>query len=202
MNSSQLPTLNGIRVMSLGWVILGHFILIFILSSDNPLYALYRSENLLIQAITNGTPSVDSFFVMGGMLVMLGGLKALDKHNGNPYKDVKFWSLYYLHRLIRLWPTLLLTLLFIVGIYPNLAPFFYSPVYTSDNPESLTALCSGSKWLSAAFFYNNLVNDPVHVCMGELNFVNTGGAGQLSKSISSRKRFQSQQSRNYDFTAL
>ncbi len=164
VDPSQLPVLNGMRVMSLGWVILGHSLLILLYSSDNPLYLFYRSENLLIQVITNGTPSVDSFFVMGGMLVMFGGLKTLDKHNGNPYRDVKFWLLYYLHRLIRLWPTLLLTILFAVGIYPNLAPLFYSPLYSSDNPSNFAVACTGSKWLSAAFFYNNL-DDPEHACL-------------------------------------
>ena len=78
-NPNQLPVLNGIRVLSLGWVIIGHTLLLQTFVMDNFLYLYERSSNLLFQTVVNGTPSVDTFFVMSGLLVMLGTMKTLDK---------------------------------------------------------------------------------------------------------------------------
>ncbi len=163
--NNPLMALNAIRVLSLGWVITGHSLLILLFLMDNPLYPIYNSKHLLFQSVVNGTPSVDTFFVMGGMLVMLGTMKSLDKHH-KQNGDVKFWVLFYSHRLIRLWPTILLTILFAVGIYPNLAALFYSPTYQNNIVDtSVSGACSGTKWLATAFFYNNIYN-PETACIG------------------------------------
>jgi len=73
--------------------------------------------------------------------------------------------MFYVHRLIRLWPTLLLTILFIVGMIPQFSQLFYSSLYINDAPTSMVSLCRGSKWMSAAFFYSNIY-EPETACIG------------------------------------
>ena len=65
--NSSLAVLNGVRVMSMGWVILGHLLLhsISFLIFDNDLYVVYsRSSNFLFQVAGNCSLSVDSFFIL------------------------------------------------------------------------------------------------------------------------------------------
>ena len=72
---SQMKCLNGIRVMSMAWVILGHILMVSLAYIDNPLFMFEKSQHLLILTLTNATPSVDTFFVLSGLLVMLGSLR-------------------------------------------------------------------------------------------------------------------------------
>ena len=153
--------------MSLGWVIISHLLLLWLTIVDNVIYVIDRSKNLLFQTIANGFSSVDTFFVMGACLVMLGTLRSMDKLKSANKPQGVFWCWFYVHRLIRLWPTLLLTILFVAGIYPNLAPLFYSPIFQNEDPSMpFAARCKRSNWLSTAFFYNNLVDNPNIACMG------------------------------------
>ena len=137
--------------------------------SDNFLYVYERGKNLLFQTIMNGTPSVDSFFVMSGLLVMYGSLKTMETLPNPTFGNPKFWIMFYVHRLIRLWPTILLTILFVVGIFPQLAPVFYSTFYQNELNTSLVGLCSGTKWMPTAFFFNNLDN-PSQSCISKNPF--------------------------------
>ena len=96
---------------------------------------------------------------------MFGTLKALEKVN-NPY-SVKFWLMFYVHRVVRLWPVLLITLLFIKGLYPTFSGLFYSPMFRVGKKDSIVKLCEGTEWLQTAFFYNNwIVADNGKCCMG------------------------------------
>ncbi|XP_075259312.1 nose resistant to fluoxetine protein 6-like isoform X2 [Convolutriloba macropyga] len=166
-NQDQLSVLNGMRVLSLGWVMIGHLSLLQLGVMDNFIYVLERTENMLFQTITNSFASVDTFFVMSGCLVMMGTLRTLDKFEESKGKfgNFSFWILFYVHRLIRLWPALLLTILFVAGIYPNLAPLFYSPKFQNTQTSSMSYQCKGTRWISTGFFYNNWISDPEVMCL-------------------------------------
>ena len=164
-----MQVLNGIRVMSMAWVVLGHTTLLELAIFDNVVYALDKSTSLLFQTLTNASPSVDTFFVLSGLLVMLGALRSLEKLH-NPY-NLNFWAMFYIHRLARLWPTMILGILFLFGLIPLMSKFTYSPGYQPYAPGSLIDSCEGvNDWISTVFFYNNFVTIGASAslpCIGE-----------------------------------
>ena len=153
--------------MSMAWVILGHTLLLQLSMIDNILYAFDQSTNFLFLTLTNATPSVDTFFVLSGLLVMTGSLRSLEKLDR--ILDLKFWAMFYVHRLIRLWPTLLLGIMFLLGFAPLFSYFTYSPFFQIYKPQGYIDTCEGDKWLSTAFFYGNFDNLKSTPCIGESN---------------------------------
>ncbi|XP_043065194.1 nose resistant to fluoxetine protein 6-like [Drosophila ficusphila] len=106
-NPNVIDCLHGIRCMSLIWVIYCHE-LIFFLNSPS-----LNSNEMFSWAITpfasfvlHGYFSVDSFFVLGGMLVCMVALRSMEKSGGklNPL-------LMYLHRIIRILPVVVIAIL-------------------------------------------------------------------------------------------
>ncbi|XP_048237969.1 O-acyltransferase like protein-like [Haliotis rufescens] len=100
---ASITCLHGIRVLSIGWVILGHTYLYFIMSNaENPKAAMKLMQGFSFQIMINATLSVDSFFVLSGLLVTYLFLKETEKAGG---LKVKHMILYYVHRFWRLTPT-------------------------------------------------------------------------------------------------
>lgn len=106
LSTKQPPTaitsLNGIRVISMFWVILGHTYYWALLEQKftNPLYVGTHVVKLFsMQAITNAFFSVDSFFFLSGTLVSYLTLREMDRRKG----IFRFPVLtYYIHRYLRL----------------------------------------------------------------------------------------------------
>ena len=72
---SPLACLNGMRVLSMWWVILGHVYLYSLFILDNPVEAITVSQRFSFQPIGNATFSVDTFFFLSGLLVAYLTLK-------------------------------------------------------------------------------------------------------------------------------
>ena len=95
----HLSCLDGIRFLSISWVMLGH---IFGAETDifplTNLISFYTSvlNRFEFQVVINAFVSVDSFFLMSGCLVSYLMLKDLDKTKGR----ISF-PLLYLHRYLR-----------------------------------------------------------------------------------------------------
>ncbi|CAF1432064.1 unnamed protein product, partial [Adineta steineri] len=70
-NNESYQFLNGIRVLSLFWVIIGHSFLFSILFTSNILDIFTWSRNISMQLILNATFSVDTFFVLSGFLTTI-----------------------------------------------------------------------------------------------------------------------------------
>lgn len=121
-NSSAITSLNGIRVISMFWVILGHTHLWSFLISDNPLYAVNNMvSRFTYQAVNGGLFAVDSFFVLSGMLVTYLTLRQMARRKGR----FRFPILqYYIHRILRITPAYAFTLFF----------FWFLTVYLADGP--------------------------------------------------------------------
>lgn len=106
LSTKQPPTaitsLNGIRVISMFWVILGHTYYWALLEQKftNPVYVGTHVVKLFsMQAITNAFFSVDSFFFLSGALVSYLTLREMDRRKG----IFRFPVLtYYIHRYLRL----------------------------------------------------------------------------------------------------
>ena len=62
--------IDGIRVLSIWWVLMGHIVTQFWSIEDNiSEVSLRLRENNFMRPIVNALPSVDSFFLMGGLLM-------------------------------------------------------------------------------------------------------------------------------------
>lgn len=62
VGSDTIPTIHGLRSISMVWVILGHSCIVAFKYSDNPELRKVVEKEFLFQTVTNGTFSVDTFF--------------------------------------------------------------------------------------------------------------------------------------------
>lgn len=106
--------LNGIRVLSMIWVMVGHSQALYATISQNVAFYEARIHRSFFDQVTfSFTYSVDAFFVMGGFLVSLSVLRALKKRQFNVFK-------HYIHRVLRLTPVFLFWILFRWLVMPYL----------------------------------------------------------------------------------
>jgi peptidoglycan/LPS O-acetylase OafA/YrhL len=98
--TDNLDVINGIRFISMTWVVLGHNFLMVssYLTVSNVWEVLFIQTGGLgfaFRAVMNALPSVDTFFMLSGLLVSYMTFKELDRCRGR----FSFVT-YYLHRYI------------------------------------------------------------------------------------------------------
>ncbi|XP_037037934.1 nose resistant to fluoxetine protein 6-like [Bradysia coprophila] len=138
--------LNGLRTLSIFWIIFGHrfddrdYVPVF---NDSSTY--YKKYIYLI--FTNYDKPVDTFFVMGGLLVTSSLLNSLDRKNVNIPRM-------YLHRYLRYTPSLALIILFHVSFtkFLGAGPFFNA--YTEN--------CEKYWW--SALLHLTVYTNPLYPC--------------------------------------
>ena len=70
-------------------------------------FGVYREDNgpldkLFMTPFWNGMFSVDTFFLMGALLIAFHTLREMDKIKDKPVQHwIMFWFVFYLHRYIR-----------------------------------------------------------------------------------------------------
>ena len=103
-----ITSMNGLRVISMFWVILGHsYVWPLQLGVDNMRFLTSLGKRFSFQAVLNGTFSVDSFFFLSGVLVAYLTLRQMKRKKGRfPFLH------YYVHRYLRLTPTYAFVLFF------------------------------------------------------------------------------------------
>jgi hypothetical protein len=119
----DLTVLNGIRVLSMCWVILGHgyvFPISFGLKNMEQVGEI--SKGFWFTVVPGGFYAVDTFYILSGFLVvylMLGKLY--------PTKGKTNYPLVYFHRFYRLVPAILFLSTFVIYIFPLIGdgPLFY-----------------------------------------------------------------------------
>ncbi|CAH1788359.1 unnamed protein product [Owenia fusiformis] len=173
LNTSQgkgtLTCLNGVRFLSMSWVILGHtYIMGFILpagpTTQNIAQAYKWTKGFWFQAIVNAVFSVDTFFVMSGILVTYLFLKQLDKLRGK--LSAGMMGLFYFHRFWRLTPLYMMCVMIFATVFPYMGsgPFwnrqFDSPVSESIRPHNCR-----DNWWTNLLYINNIVNTR-RMCIG------------------------------------
>ncbi|GFR70558.1 nose resistant to fluoxetine protein 6-like [Elysia marginata] len=110
-----LSCVNGLRVISINWVVLGHVLLILTIFGDNiGAYSQKALKRWSFQAIINATFSVDTFFVLSGLLVTYLTLCEMKRNAGKIN-----WVMFYVHRYLRLTPVYMICL----GIWVSLMPY-------------------------------------------------------------------------------
>ncbi|XP_048774347.2 nose resistant to fluoxetine protein 6-like isoform X2 [Ostrea edulis] len=142
---SAVQAVNGIRVLSMGWVILGHTYFFTLGTSKNVIpTATNWIQRWTFQVILNGIYSVDSFFLLSGLLVSFLTLRELQKRDGKLN-----WFLFYFHRFWRLTPALMLfTLLYTAYFqYWGSGPFW--PKKSFDYQQ-----CKNNWWRNLLYIQN------------------------------------------------
>ncbi|KAJ8021731.1 Nose resistant to fluoxetine protein 6 [Holothuria leucospilota] len=152
-NSSSLSSLNGIRVLSMLWIIWSHSIQTLLYNvTDNTKYFLEDLINgYFFNATLFGTFAVDSFFVLSGLLVTYLTLKELKQKNGKLN-----WFLFYFHRIWRLTPSYMMA----IGIWASL--LIHMGVGLSKEEETLyvkETFCT-KYWWTDLLYINNLYPFP------------------------------------------
>ena len=121
--SSAITSINGIRVLSMFWIILCHTHLWTLIESglDNVLYVIeHVVPRFSYQVIVNGFFSVDSFFFLSGVLVSYLTLRQMARKKGR-FPVI----MYYVHRFLRLTPTYAVVLFF----------YWFLTVHMTDGPN-------------------------------------------------------------------
>lgn len=151
--AGTLGAVNGVRVLSISWVILGHiFAFIIGVVSNVGYFYTVDLKRRSYQAILNAFVSVDSFFLLSGLLVSYLLLKELRRNEGN-IKWLPFIAKFYFHRYWRLTPSLMLLMFVYVPLFP----------YISDGPfwpqKGLEQGQCNKTWWYNMLYINNFFNE-------------------------------------------
>ncbi|XP_041473096.1 nose resistant to fluoxetine protein 6-like isoform X1 [Lytechinus variegatus] len=115
--NATIRCLDGIRVLSMTWIILGHvpsFLMGNTLYANAP-FALEMLTHFGFQVVVNAYLAVDSFFFLSGLLVTYMTLKRMVKTNGHIP-----WFCFYFQRYWRLTPAMAFSMLIWMYIRPLL----------------------------------------------------------------------------------
>eukprot|EP00111_Clytia_hemisphaerica_P007343 TCONS_00021359-protein len=152
-----IKNLNGIRVITITWIIIGHIYQnLFKLPIDNGLDAKKVLNRYTMQTITNAHVSVDTFFLLSGLLVGYLTLKQMDKTKGKINIPM-----FYLHRFLRLTPTYAFVILLWVNVVPYCAD---SPVMVLDPLKPERQKCF-DYWWTNILYINNFWPEWKNICM-------------------------------------
>ncbi|XP_030034482.1 O-acyltransferase like protein isoform X2 [Manduca sexta] len=151
-----LECLDGIRVMAMLWVIVGHtYVTKFNESLANPLDVLNWMTSFSSLWITSAPFTVDTFFMISGLLVVYTTAGKLTRMN--LLKNLHF---FYLNRLLRMFPVLAAFVLLQASILN----------WISDGPNWTTVAQSTNScrvfWWSTLLHIQNYVN-PGHMCVAQ-----------------------------------
>ena len=148
--SAAIRCLNGIRVISMLWVILchTHFWVSLAAGVDNALDVINILKRFSYQAVGNGFFSVDSFFLLSGVLVAYLTLRQMKRKNGRfPF------LMYYIHRYLRLTPVYAFVLFFTWFLSMHLAN---GPRYNSQWEGGYAWQLCDKYWWTNLLYINNL----------------------------------------------
>nr|CRZ23040.1 BMA-NRF-6 [Brugia malayi] len=161
--SNQIHCLHGTRVLSMFWIILGHsyYYIISSLTVDNLLPAMIAFPQKIFNLIIVQAPlAVDSFFYLSGMLTSYLFMRKFEAEaaKGRSIYSLDMWSLFYIHRYIRLTPIYLMIMVLDVTLFTHFSDGpFWRPIEAN--------YCRKSWWTNLIYMNNFLLQD-VEVCMG------------------------------------
>ncbi|XP_076343418.1 nose resistant to fluoxetine protein 6-like isoform X2 [Tachypleus tridentatus] len=153
----SLPALNGIRFITITWVILCHTYAWAILITFRSLNDLNNStEDLAFEVILNGWVSVDTFFFLSGVLVTYVTLKHLTRSGGKMN-----YGLFLFHRYWRLTPPLMM----VISLLILMEGLGSGPLWDM-HVRSETERCKESWW--AVLLYISNWRDHKYRCLPHL----------------------------------
>ena len=155
--SGHLDCLNGIRFISMSWVVIGHCFLLFMQGSMRnkvEFIGLFTGAGgLAFEAIVNALPSVDTFFLMSGTLTTYIFLRELERAGSSPLKHSITFILFYVHRYLRISMLYILVIGLVIAVFPYV---YYGPAWYQVLLESEE--CKKYWWLNL-LYVQTLVED-------------------------------------------
>ena len=164
-DGGNLSCINGIRAISISWVVLGHTFFemtsLGVLTGNGYMmnnYGIYGREDgpmdWATAAIWNGMFSVDSFFMIGAILLAFHTLKEMDKNKGKSTKQwAMFWATFYVHRYIRLTAVYAI----VIGLHATLLKYFANGPLSYLVTKQVTKCQNG--WYLNLLYINNFANN-------------------------------------------
>ncbi|XP_069123539.1 nose resistant to fluoxetine protein 6-like [Argopecten irradians] len=138
-----LGAINGIRFLSISWVVLGHSFSFGLNSMQNPTFVSEFVSNWTSMAMVNGLLSVDSFFTLSGLLVAYLFMKEMKREKGRIN-----WFMFYFHRFWRLTPVYMLVLFLDMSLFRYLGD---GPSWAKDGIEPF---CKENWWTNLLYINN------------------------------------------------
>ncbi|KAI6653504.1 Nose resistant to fluoxetine protein 6-like [Oopsacas minuta] len=159
---NAIRCLNGIRTISMFWVILGH-VYLFTLSSETNTMDIITDIALRFsfQPVLNGYFSVDTFFVLSGLLVMYLSLRELNRSSKKIRSYIIFLVKFYIHRILRITPTLFVVLV----AFWQLTPIITDGPLWRPGIDTTVGNCDGFNWITPLLYLNNLYPSFKNGCM-------------------------------------
>ncbi|XP_051862819.1 nose resistant to fluoxetine protein 6-like [Drosophila albomicans] len=145
-NPNVIDCLHGMRCMSLIWVIFGHQYLISIATPKTNYVSLNSwSQTFFANFIMHGFFSVDTFFFLSGLLLVMIALRSLEKTKGKINIPMM-----YLHRYLRLTPVLGVA----IPMYMKLLPLMSDGPVTDRISFGDFDVCKRTWYLSLLYVQN------------------------------------------------
>ncbi|GJQ77358.1 hypothetical protein Trydic_g20767 [Trypoxylus dichotomus] len=145
----RISCLDGLRVFSILWVIMGHrYSILEILPFVNKDYAEIWQRKLYTQYIQGAPTAVDTFLFLTGLLMAMSFLKVYNK------PKTKFnIIIYYIHRYLRLTPALAVVYFLHVSVFLHFGDGPLWKYVTERTRENCL-----NRWASFFFYYQNYLD--------------------------------------------
>ncbi|CAI4232982.1 unnamed protein product [Auanema sp. JU1783] len=153
---SCITCLCGIRVLSMIWTLAGHsFIFVQAYLENVQDYKDDLVDNFGNQWITNFTLSVDTFLVLGGTVLSYSWFRKWLKNTTESeptWTSWGYWLRFYRHRIVRLWPAYLYT---IMCVTLRISVTHFHPMWPPTDP----GVQCPKHWYENVLFINSLFNN-------------------------------------------
>ncbi|XP_028158732.1 O-acyltransferase like protein-like [Ostrinia furnacalis] len=153
-NPNAITCLDGIRSFAMMWVIVGHtFVTQLSYIPENPLDIVEFIRSFWNLWITSATITVDTFFMISGLLVVYTTAAKVSRMS-----LIRKLHLFYLHRLLRMWPILAAMVLIQASFLHRTTDGPYWDVVAKNVNDCRVY------WWSTLLFVQNWVN-PMNMCL-------------------------------------
>ncbi|KAK3084177.1 hypothetical protein FSP39_009594, partial [Pinctada imbricata] len=147
--SGHLSVLDGMRVLSMWWVILGHTYVFIVDVLADVTKVEYIRRRFSFQVVNNATLAVDTFFFISGLLVAYLTLNKMKSTGGKVN-----WILFYVHRIIRLTPVYALVLLFFSALLLHTLSGPIAAYLSTTRLDRLITMCYTTWWANLLYINN------------------------------------------------
>ncbi|XP_071056767.1 nose resistant to fluoxetine protein 6-like isoform X3 [Onthophagus taurus] len=148
-SANRISCLDGLRVFSIFWVILGHrFSIAQVLPYVNADYVWVWAHRMYSQYAQGAGSAVDSFLFLSGLLSAMLFIKSQSRPNAK-FNIIMFW----VHRYLRLTPALAIVYFLHVSVYVHFGSGPVWPMFV----HNLRDKCL-ERWASFFFYYQNYLD--------------------------------------------
>ncbi|VDM53938.1 unnamed protein product [Angiostrongylus costaricensis] len=153
---SCITCMFGMRFLSMVWTLVGHsFIFVQPYMDNVEEFKDALVDNFWNQWITNFTLGVDTFLVLGGTVLSYSWFRKWLKNTLEEeptWTSYGYWLRFYRHRIVRLWPAYLYTLM---AVTLRLSVTHFHPMWPPTDP----AVQCPKHWYKNVFFINSLFDN-------------------------------------------